>query len=106
MRTSNLKALCRSVSGLALLAVAGQAFAEAGYDKRLAEAAASIVAERMGPLRGSLDIGARTFLQSENVGGDVTGRDREATPREPKPGEWHRGLAQAIEHRPTVSPEL
>lgn len=81
----------------------GRAGAETGHDRRLAEAAARIVAERMGPLRGSIDIGRRAILQAGSL--QAGAADGAAVPGL-RPGEWRDGLAIAVEERRAVSPDL
>lgn len=79
--------------------------ADAGYDRRLAQAAAEIVAARMGPLRGSFSVDEKPILfvppPSEAIRPPVRA---ELDP--PAPGEWRNGLAIAVEKKSVVSPEL
>ena len=94
---------------LFLVAVAGSAAAESGHDSRLAEAAARIVAENIGPLRTNLRRGETRRLFDNGVLPEAAGETtagRDPATRRPRPGEWHRGLALAVEGRRTVSPEL
>lgn len=74
------------------------------YDRKLAEAAAEIVAARMGPLRGGFSIDERPVLyvpQPQDVR-----PVQEPAPKPPVPGEWRDGLAIAVEKKSRVSPDL
>lgn len=102
--------LGRSAVALLVLFVAvGPTAAQSGHDERLADAAARIVAENIGPLRTNLRRGGspRLFDNSAQtaIGGSAV-RTGDPASRRPRPGEWHRGLALAVEGRRTVSPEL
>lgn len=87
---------------LVFLAVAGPAAAGPGYDVRLADAAARIVAENIGPLEVILRRGEPRRL-FDNAPRSPAAAHRAAAPR---PGQWRRGLALAVDARRTVSPEL
>ncbi|MEO3386119.1 hypothetical protein [Mesorhizobium sp. CAU 1741] len=85
-----------------VVAVAGVGAAQpndAGYDEKLAHAAARIVASRMGDLRGGLDFRSRIELV-ETISSRADGGNRM------RPGVWRDGLAIAVERKSTVSPEL
>lgn len=84
----------------AVMLAHGAAAAEERYDRRLDEAAARIIAARMGPLREGFAPDERPAL---SVAPARSGRQRTASPA---PGQWHDGLAIAVERRPTASPEL
>jgi len=74
------------------------------YDRKLAEAAAEIVAARMGPLRGGFSAGeqpALYVLQPQEVR-----PVKQPAPKPPAPGEWRDGLAIAVEKKSRVSPDL
>jgi len=74
------------------------------YDRKLAEAAAQIVAARMGPLRGGFSADERPVLyvpQPQEVR-----PVQEPAPKPPVPGEWRNGLAIAVEKKSRVSPDL
>ncbi len=81
------------------VAMAGSVMAaDVRHDERLERAAADIVAERMGTLRGGLEFGFRAHSI-----------DQPRAPRHPterRPGVWQDGLAIAIEKKSAASPEL
>lgn len=92
---------------LALIFLASKANAADArrYDRKLAEAAAEIVAARMGTLRGGFSADEQPVL--------LVPRPSEAARRPavtglppPRPGEWRGGLAIAVEKNSAVSPEL
>jgi hypothetical protein len=86
---------------LVVMVFGGDAAADERYDRRLDEAAASIVASRMDhPLRGAFGLGEEPHLER---------RAEEAMSSRPqgrRPGVWQGGLAIAVEKRPRASPEL
>lgn len=79
--------------------------ADARYDRKLAQAAAEIVAARMGPLRGGFSIDEEPELFVPQPAETVR-RPVRAEPPPPAPGEWRNGLAIAVEKKSVVSPEL
>lgn len=100
----------RIVTLLVLAAAAGPAAADPRFDTRLAEAAARIVAQNIGTLRtdrrgegrqrlfdNALQIEAAGSRSSHSAAPSLAG---------PRPGEWRRGLARAIEAPRIVSPAL
>ena len=107
-----------AIAPAAAIAIAGAAYAadEAQlYDRRLAQAAAEIVASRMGSLRGAFEVDENaeqlvTVDPAANAGpADATLTARARRPRTsspPRPGVWQNGLAIAVERKSTVSPEL
>jgi hypothetical protein len=100
----------RIVALLVLLIVAGSAAADQRHDSRLAEAAARIVAQNIGALRTDLRAKGqpRLFdnaLQSAAANDGANGNGAPSLER-PRPGEWRRGLARAIEAPRAVSPAL
>ena len=86
---------------LVAMTFGGEAAADERYDRRLDQAAANIVASRLGgSLRGAFDLGEEAILSK---------RAQEAPPPRPKDrrrGVWQDGLAIAVEKRPRASPEL
>ena len=71
------------------------------YDEKLAQAAADIVASRMGSLRGGFDVNDRVDLAIPT--------SQQEAPRgasQPAAGVWRDGLAIAVERDSTVSPDL
>lgn len=75
--------------------------ADQRYDRRLAAAAAGIVAARMdAPLRGGFGVSEKPVLF---VPADRPRAERERIRR---PGVWENGLAIAVERKSQVSPEL
>ena len=84
-----------------VMALGGEGAADERYDRRLDEAAASIVASRMdGSLRGPFGLGEEPRLHT---------RARKAPPPRLQgrlPGIWQNGLAIAVERRPRASPDL
>lgn len=73
------------------------------HDEKLERAAASIVAARMGELRGSLDIAHRLTAAEEAA----AVRRPAAHPASPPAGIWQPdGLAVAVERKPLASPDL
>lgn len=85
----------------AAIVAAGSAVADERYDRKLDQAAAGIVAARIGALRGGFAPGERPALVEPAPAPEV----RKARP-DPVPGEWRDGLAIAVERRSGVSPEL
>lgn len=84
--------------------IAGASVADERYDRKLAEAAAEIVAARMGPLRGAFAANERPALyvpQPQEVR-----PVKQPAPKPPVPGEWRNGLAIAVEKKSRVSPDL
>lgn len=84
--------------------VAGAGAADERYDRKLDEAAAEIVAARMGPLRGGFSAGEQPALyvpQPQEVR-----PVKQPAPKPPAPGEWRDGLAIAVEKKSRVSPDL
>lgn len=75
------------------------------YDRKLAEAAAEIVAARMGPLRGGFSVDEEPILLVPRPSQAVR-RPAEIGLPPPRPGEWRGGLAIAVEKNSIVSPEL
>ncbi len=96
MRTRALAVLA------AAIVAAGGAVADERYDRKLDEAAAGIVAARMGALRTGFAPDERPVLV--DVAPEVAPASK-ALPA-PQPGEWRDGLAIAVERRSDVSPEL
>lgn len=97
MRTRALAVLA------AAIVAAGGAVADERYDRKLDEAAAGIVAARMGALRTGFAPDERPVLV--DVAPEATPEASKALPA-PAPGEWRDGLAIAVERRSDVSPEL
>lgn len=91
----------------AALLAGGAAMADERYDRKLDEAAAGIVAARIGSLRGGFAPGERPLLLNLEP---EPRQERAAPPAAPRtapaPGEWRDGLAIAVERRSSVSPEL
>lgn len=79
--------------------------ADARYDHKLAQAAAKIVAARMGPLRGGFSVDEKPALFVPQLAETVR-RPVKAEPPAPVPGEWRNGLAIAVEKKSVASPEL
>ena len=79
--------------------------ADARYDRKLAQAAAEIVAERMGPLRGGFSVDEEPALLALTPPQAVR-RPVKAQLPPPAPGEWRDGLAIAVEKKSVASPEL
>jgi len=79
--------------------------ADARYDRKLAQAAAEIVAERMGPLRGGFSVDEKPALLTSMPPQTVRQSVRTELPS-PAPGEWRDGLAIAVEKKSVASPEL
>lgn len=73
------------------------------HDEKLEQAAAGIVAARIGPLRGGFDFGDEIGI----VAGEPE-YPRPAEMRKPRaePGVWQDGLAIAVERRTGASPDL
>lgn len=73
------------------------------HDEKLEQAAAGIVAARIGPLRGGFDV-------RDEVGIVAPEPDYPRPVKTPKPrtepGVWQDGLAIAVERRSGVSPDL
>ncbi len=95
----------------AAMLAGGSAVADERYDRKLDEAAAGIVAARMGALRNGFAVDERPVLVrpepsvprvSHRAGGSKAPSVRSA----PAPGEWRDGLAIAVERRSKASPEL
>lgn len=86
---------------LVVMVLGGDVAADERYDRRLDEAAASIVASRLNaPLRGAFGLGEEPRLGR---------RPEEGKPARlgaRLPGVWQDGLAIAVERRPRASPEL
>lgn len=98
----------RVLALLLCLGFVGSATAGPDHDPRIAEAAARIVAENIGPLRTSLLSGdkARLFDRPAQSAGVGMARNRRQESGKPRPGEWRRGLALAVEAPLKASPEL
>ena len=79
--------------------------ADARYDRKLAQAAAEIVAERMGPLRGGFSVDEKPALLALTPPQTARQPVRAELPP-PAPGEWRDGLAIAVEKKSVASPEL
>lgn len=74
------------------------------YDRRLAQAAAEIVASRIGGLRGGFDMQDTPDLSAWRAAlPKSSSAHRSALP---PPGVWRNGLAIAVERKSPVSPEL
>lgn len=91
---------------LAVIVMAGTAGAvdlpAVQHDQRVEQAAAAIVARRMGDLRGGLDLGFRAEASQPAR----AARHSQRIKRQPRAGVWRDGLAVAIEKKTTVSPNL
>jgi len=90
---------------IAPLVAGASAADDVRYDRKLAEAAAEIVAARMGPLRGAFAINEQPALyvpQPQEARHPLP----EPAPKPPVPGEWRNGLAIAVEKKSRVSPDL
>ena len=95
------------LAALAAVALAGGApAADERYDRRLAQAAAEIVAARMGPLRGGFAPGETPVLLAPAGTVDTGARSEVRTPPRQPPGAWQDGLAIAVERKPSGSPDL
>ena len=97
-------------AGLPVLAflylVGGAHAADQRHDTRIDEAAAEIVAARMGPLRGGFGTNEQPMLNIVQPG-EISGRQSaQVPPTRPAPGEWRNGLAIAVEKKSGVSTEL
>ena len=92
-------------STLILLMGSRAGAADARYDRKLAQAAAEIVAERMGPLRGGFSVDEKPALLTPMPAQTVRRPVRTELPP-PAPGEWRDGLAIAVEKKSVASPEL
>lgn len=92
------------IAALAMLAAGmlagGTAMADERYDRKLEEAAAGIVAAKMGSLRGGFAPGEAPAL--------LVAQPTEPAKAAPAlaPGEWRNGLAVAVERKSGASPEL
>ena len=98
----------RVVALLLYLGFVGPATAGPDHDPRIAEAAARIVAENIGPLRTRLLSAdkARLLGRSAQSAGMGVAQNSPKAPSKPGPGEWRRGLALAVEAPLKASPEL
>lgn len=91
---------------LTLILLMGRAgAADARYDRKLAQAAAEIVAGRMGPLRGGFAVDEEPVLFAPPPPQTMR-RPARTELSAPVPGEWRDGLAIAVEKKSGVSPEL
>lgn len=94
-----------ATAAAALVGAALAAEEPRSYDRRLAQAAAEIVASRMGGLRGGFgmqDAPDLTMRPQEPAAAAPSAR----APALPPPGVWRNGLAIAVERKSTASPEL
>lgn len=106
-----MRKLALAATGAAVLAGAAFAAEEPqSYDRRLAQAAAEIVAARIGDLRGGFGTQEAPVL---SMSPDKPAPDKLAVaspaahaPALPPPGVWRNGLAIAVERKSGVSPEL
>ena len=103
MRISMFGAAMLASTLILLMGRAGAA--DARYDRKLAQAAAEIVAERMGPLRGGFSVDEKPALLVLTPAQTVR-RPVRTEPPPPAPGEWRDGLAIAVEKKSVASPEL
>lgn len=95
----------------AAMLAGGGAVADERYDRKLDEAAAGIVAARMGALRTGFAADERPALvnptpQPARVSHRASGSKAPSVRPAPAPGEWRDGLAIAVERRSKASPEL
>lgn len=93
------------LASTALLLVGAGNAADARYDRKLAQAAAEIVAGRMGPLRGGFAVDEEPVLFAPPPPQTMR-RPARTELSAPVPGEWRDGLAIAVEKKSGVSPEL